>query len=671
MLRILPILGLVLLAGCNGSEDFSDAELGGAILQPSPFGDPLNPEVNANEVVFISGGQKGSLSDTTGIVNNLGYACGNVAAYIPGPDDSNGQGQIGDVAFEDLPRNLARCPTDARYVDFFIGQAAGGTGDTRVMLGRYWFPVNSNQGRYQVAPTDLIQSPARFEVVSDSEQLFMAAFLQSLDSDFEGGTPKEISIPPEAHEMVQNCCFDSSDVPPPEARFGQADYASFASDWDPWFDELSSREDLSTSYSLPTAANSVQDRLNASLDRARAGTYNAQALGSAQDLILAQLDRAGTQPLAFQLPVQVYPDGDMEGAGVLFETDQSEPLLSMIGIRQGASLDRQGFLNGVEADSLPDQDTADLTLDTGRILGNVAYYDESGDRVASDYVADYPDTDYTPSTDEGHVLLQSERARYTASGDGRFVTDGLYWMVRSGQVAINVDRDVYHAPLDSENGGFYRIALRRACTEADSSNAECSDPDNEIPGDERGENYPETLPSDDADGSFTVTHEIPKPGAGPNTTTAFHIQVLSNGDVVTDRDQDCADVDMNLQDTGGTGNGDIQEYRVGFVTRTFEENGNPESFNIALFMAGDPTSSAYDDIPQFTSQIQGRIKVSGADYGFYRLGDDNYAQGIRAAWTDLYGPLKAQASAGSGAADQQLVTVLGGGAAEGSLATCP
>lgn len=106
------VLIALIISGCNGQEDFSDAILGGPIIDstiPDPNFDPTNP---------CSPRVVGNLIDG-GTVKNIGFTCGGFF------------GNTGDTGLEDeRAQNRFVCPLNSTSVTFFIG------GETeRVELG--------------------------------------------------------------------------------------------------------------------------------------------------------------------------------------------------------------------------------------------------------------------------------------------------------------------------------------------------------------------------------------------------------------------------------------------------------------------------------------------------------------------------------------------------------
>lgn len=672
MYRFLSLSLVLLLSACNSGEDFSDADLGGPVVQPSPTGSPINAEGNDVAVVFAPGGAAGG-TETAGVINNLLYSCGDRVNYIPAPPNPT------DDEGNPIEPNVALCPVGSRSIEFFIGPQETQFEDKRLSIGKAWLPATSQQGRFQITPADLLESPSRVEP-SVPQARNIAAFLQALDGD--SSTPKVIDVSDEAHAMLLNCC-DVDNPAPPEPAFTQSNYNDFKADWNDWISEYDSR--LTGSQALPQNASEAVNQLELTLDRIRAGTFNAQSLGLTEfGFVLAQLGRE--QNIAFQISTLVYPDGQATGAGLSVLKGASGESSVIALDSTSANLDTVQQMSGWNASEVSGQDSVTLGLQ-GRVLGTFAYYNESGERTKADYEVDYPDSSYEP--------LPSDEARYTASGlgsSGDDVTDGLWWLTRTGQVAVTWDRTVVQKLALDEDDRFYDIEFRRPCVNSnlDESRQECPDYDSsgepsggqqayEIPEQEFDLNYLEFLDLDgggSTDPGLTITHERPKEwGNSLNTAESLRVQILDNGDVITDIDRDCALVSGDPQN--GYSDGDTEEYRVGFVSRTErDDQGAAESFNIVLLMTGtspgaqQPIYQAHDDLPHYGTQVAGRIDVSGVsgrDGNFYRLGDSNFDNGIRAFWTDFYLPRQKEESYGSLSLEEQReVSVSASGAAQGS-----
>lgn len=625
----------VLLAGCNSGEDFSDADLGGPIIQPSPTGDTLNPDSDSTLIEFAAGGgANDSAGNTEGVVNNLGFRCvGSGTASFTG----NGT---------DVDPGTAVCSRDDEAVEFFIGSTSDP--DKRVVLGKVWIPAGSNQGRYQVSTTDMIESPSMVDPTADARVLHMAALLQALDAD--PATPRIVDIPPEAHDAVANCC-DGIPAPPDPPFDETKNYSDFQTDWQNWLDHVETQSGATLDF--PAQAD-AEEQLQKSLDRLRAGTFSAQALGS--DVfgrsILESLNR--DQSILFQIPVLVFPDGRTQGVGLVFEASDANNR-GLVKIRDGAELtsiqklvDPGESLDAwtmVETDG--SQQTASIEL-AGRVLGNSTYYDEEGDDIPSDYDVDYPDADFQPVPGE-------DPSRFDGSAFNGAISDsdGLYWMTRSGLVSVDWEPVRLQDLTMNQGDRFYDITLYRACVGESDDGSFCQPIDAKEIG--SGLNYPETIGSDDA--QIEVTEERVKQDVMGNTD--FRIQILDDGNIVTDTDKDCSDV---TGDPGsGYDDGDNTEYRVGFVSRTADD-----SFNMVLYMAGGP----HNVIPQYGTQVQGRVNLAGSDE-LLRLGDENFSNGIRAFWRDLYRPIRFDQSESSGNdLDSRKFSALFSGAAQGAPA-CP
>ncbi|MDF1780450.1 MAG: hypothetical protein P1U67_04060 [Alcanivoracaceae bacterium] len=201
----------VMLAGCNGQEDFSGARIGGPIIDgtqnPDPNfnpSDPCSPRVVGN---FINKGN----------VDNIGYFCGGYLNYT------------GQVGIQDLERDQQRfvCPLFSNSVTFFIGG-----NDARESLGTAYFRraeaknVNTSgtsfceydstakefvngsvydaDGPYLFTVADIFDGPVRNDVITDgaeSEQVAqnISALLTGLDANTSDGIEY---IDFEAHRLI-------------------------------------------------------------------------------------------------------------------------------------------------------------------------------------------------------------------------------------------------------------------------------------------------------------------------------------------------------------------------------------------------------------------------------------------------------------------------------------
>ncbi|MCB1838311.1 MAG: hypothetical protein KDH99_11905, partial [Alcanivoracaceae bacterium] len=220
----LVVCAAAFLAACNGKEDFSDAVIGGPIID-STLPDPnFNPgEPCAPRVI--------GLLDVGETVSNVGYTCG---------------GYFGYTGQEGLPseknQHFFVCPLNAREITFFIGGKANTGSPLRADLGTAAFRVArskqvDNQGNpiaceaeiepvtgeplylngsrydadgpYLFTTADLVSPPVRVDGISDTiggtpnenknQVLNAAALLMALDTDLSSAL---LQVSEEAHALL-------------------------------------------------------------------------------------------------------------------------------------------------------------------------------------------------------------------------------------------------------------------------------------------------------------------------------------------------------------------------------------------------------------------------------------------------------------------------------------
>lgn len=638
-----------LLVGCNGGEDFSDADIGGPVIQPEPGGGgPLDPEIERITIEFVDDR-----------VENLGYECRGDpeggGGYIGRNFDNNPPHQDDDG--NELP-GVATCGVETAAVDFFIGDFE--EENKRITLGTFYLPQEVQQPRYQIAPTDIVQSPARISADEDGSKqerraLFMAALLQALDTaNSEEGA---IEIPFAAHEAVTECCPDGSGdavEPPPDPLWDYTDYDDFLDAWYPsnnggWFDRVDelAADDGVGLEGFPGDADAVlgdpdtqQTGLAHSLNRLRAGTWRLVTAPFTREFVESGEGAALVPPMVLQLPVLVFPDGEVHGVGYAADVSNSNNQAqvetdTMVALGDGAQMDRELRFTGddgmfwplghvLDSNSNP---SVDLDL-SGRMLGISLYYALDGPEVTgTDFEPDYPqDGTYTPdpATDGG---------RYDGSAFGTSFNQELLQGSREGIVAVNVDKDLFGT---SNNLSFYELTPRKACVPEASPDSECDKADvDDIPDDELGGvNYPDRLDtdgSDDEEGAQVETEQN-KPATDTDDQESFNVQIRDDGYVVTDLDGDCAPTTYDSTDGEYTDDTGTTEYRVGFVTRTHSET-SPGSLNMIVHMTGP--ADLKDVLPHYGLRTTGRIDLDTKE--FNRTGDSNFDNGIRALWLDQSG----------------------------------
>lgn len=460
-----------------------------------------------------------------------------------------------------------------------------------------------------------------------------------------------------------------------------ADYDDFTQNgWEDWRAAVSASVDASigTGADLdplpdwPVQADALDGAVTAA-QRHRAGTYefiHNDPRSELGEYILSFSDQIAYYQLSMLLDTMVFPDGDMLGIGptttiprgtggdcdegedeCLLVEQQSSDLLVLAG---GAQLDSELYLDSPGASVVtqtmqldyenPAVALTELEL-AGRFIGNIIY---DGLPVNSliDFTEDYRIADGEEIYDLTEAGNEQDRGRLGGllQGDSFGGAEGLgFRAARTATVAGSLDRGIQAMLPD-----FYRLTFFKACPDDDPQPvpfeqtacgaipaAEVSEtPD----GDPIYANYPPALPGDTSDTVFEVSQEQRREYVTGVDNGEVYLQILDDGTLVTDRDADCSAVDGSLMDN------DIQEYKVGFVTRTLEDDDTGRlSVNVIIYLVGDKAlaDTSGDYIPQFGTLTQGRIDLGTADVPstvmpFYRLSDDNFELGIRAAWKDLY-----------------------------------
>lgn len=599
-----------LLTSCNGQEDFADAAIGGPIIggggseQIPPAGeDALEVELVLAKVVA---GTPRSVN-----VANLSYSCGGARARVPGS---------GERPF------IARCPTSATAVDFFIGDLL--TGAPRIQIGTFFVPavtgrvgVEGSQvggpGFYQTSLADIVPvaqigdtasllgSPARRSPQA-AEVLNRAAFLAALDD-----TPEDdnvLFIAEEGHDQAGDA---------PTTGFTQAAYADFLFDWQPWLDQV----DATTDDSQAFPANGADARALAltAANRSRAGFYRIECQ---TDLGLLNCSQGGD---ALSLDIAVMPDdaGTVIGLGVLGSVSADE--LETLALSEGQQISDTLLLQDGWNVRSSLRDGVDLDFD-GRIIGSGLYeFVQNTGTGLDDYRGDYSATGiYQPDQ-------AVDQSRFSGVIFGATVGDSDGFLPIRGARIASLSASLDPAVM-SLAPRFYRLELRRLC-ESPTEDLDCTP----IPPDEIGSNgnYPTTVSLQGS--TLTSSHERPRDDLYPNAlnNAAIQVEILDNGVIITDSNFDCSNVDQDLVDADSR-----QERAVGFVSRTAA--GAQPSINVVLLLAGDETlappapfsAEMTPLIPQYGARVEGRIDLADPLNPIRRLGDDNFAAGIRATWFD-------------------------------------
>ena len=708
LLRIPFFMALAVLAACNSGEDFSEGTtVTGGLITAEPT-DPLDPLQEAVEIELLAAVQTPS-GMRSARVTNIGYTCGEVDFYVPVAEP----GAPGNSA--GLPQHVARCPLDATSVRFFIGRRPADLG-RRFYIGTARIPrcsaretaeCSNSPGFYQFAVSDLIQSPAREASValSASTRVAMLSVLDSINA-LDTGTGADdllLEIPNEAHDITSGQ-FDS--LVPTSASDGSYDAGVYAAyndftaafgggGWDDWRDTIQTAvqdaidndgADYSPLPGWPLEADSQEGAVLAG-GRAKAGLY--QFVHNSPGVLEYQLsfpDNIQYQRMSMVITYAVMPSGTVVGVGPLTaipltaggELDTANVLNDLAVLGGGSTNDDEGFFGGSGGGiSLRtyfeyDTDPTDLTI-SGRLLGPVMYdglevAQTDGGEPRVDFSEDYPipDSDTESydlldgSNDDGKgritgVLLgDSSQPFQDDEGNGLGVRSA-----RTASVSPSLDADIVAALPQ-----FYKLTFWKACVSdsLESPPIETSDcftiPANETFVDDNGNtqysNYPALLEGGSSfpDG-FEVTKEQRRQFA-PSDNGEVNLQILSDGRIVTDRDADCTAVDEGSLIDGADGDGAIEEYEVGFVTRTVEDEATGNRSAIALiYLVGDADlgdSGVVGYLPQFGTLVQGRLDLGtsgtpNTDAPLYRLGDENFADEIRAGWVDQFQSIEFQREA--------------------------
>lgn len=654
------LLAPLLLAGCNGGEDFSDADIGGPVVEPSPgSGSPLGEDVEAVEIEFVDDRVLGLGYECRGAQGGTGYT-GYVVRGSQFEEDDDDDNPVPEVV---------ECGTEATAVDFFLGDAAG---TDRFELGTVYLPQQGKQQRYQVAPTDIVSSPARVEAAesesaTDEQRraFYIAALLQGLDNDAESDSGV-IDIPYAAHEAIMSCCGPDVDVPPTPTNSaeGFADYnkySEFDGAWSDWFGWVNNDPDATVA--LPSDPGTVSDRLDNGLRRLRAGTYTLEATLYGRKVVEVDDEEDIDDflaPLLIQMPVLVYPGpygedcsgsndcrGIVQGIGYVAnitgsfgDFDETNSTLGAIAgnaeLNNKLELVGDGDNGGWELAPLFNEHV-ELEF-SGRFLGSNLYYDLDGPLTqGSDYETDFPQDGVYDPVESDRGFYRGEAFSENLRDDGELLTG-----YKTGFVGADYDTDKLPGGggRQSRAPQFYELTPYKACSgHEDFDPGNCSEIESD---DEPGINYRGSVSDDDGENSVDVTEEQPKPATYPSADNAasqesFNVEIRDDGYVVTDLDRDCSPTGGRDTPESGFSDEDSSEYLVGFVTRTNEGDEDlVSSMNLIIHMTGPAERS--DLLPHYGLRTSGRINLDESGQPFYRTGDANYAGGIRALWVDQAGP---------------------------------
>ncbi|MEE4250861.1 MAG: hypothetical protein V2I38_09750, partial [Alcanivoracaceae bacterium] len=586
-LALSAAVAAVSLSGCNAGEDFGDVNIGGPIIDntPQPAELPADDE-EALEIELVVASEVAGVVRTSNVAH-IKYEC---------------TGSVGEVKASGDTAYLARCATTARSVEFFVG----GSGDTdpRISFGTAYLPMCTGRsegsagqtgcaggsGFFQVTMADLVPRP----VVAEGEPLPLSAPARRLASDAEVRnrvallTALDVESDPLVLKVSSGASNLAGDAPNPvvttDADFSTVDYSAFSAAWADWLAAINAA--YSTSLALPPTAAQAEALAQAAMDRTRIGLFSLEHDGITYATTFP--DEAPSN-LNITVPFIVMPDGSVVGVGALFGVIgaglTTEAAVDLLAIESGALLDdtlniRRDGGGDWDIRSVLDPVGAALTF-RGRIIGSAAYDNKTTAADRTDYKLDYPDAGV-------YTMVENDAARFSGSAfEQSQLIDLPFRIARTGSVGA-----VLHETVMTELPDFYQITIYKACVNPDIDAACAPIPEEEIG---PGLNYPTEIDNDncdetceDDDVALVVTKEKPRGGPGyAFASGSFNLQFLEDGSIITDRAGECrplVTVDPLVRETA---TGTIDEYRVGYVSRTLPDS---SSANVLLFMA----SSASD-----------------------------------------------------------------------------
>ncbi|WP_162925745.1 hypothetical protein [Isoalcanivorax indicus] len=627
------LLGAAGLASCNGGEDFSDVNLPGCA-----FGAQCTENLAGNRLVELVGPR----------VDNLRYRCG-----------TGNSGSISHLRDEEVvtaagirvPPFTAVCPASAKKLEFFIGNgffdsSTNSTGDLKV-IGTMFFPTTSLQVPQGTTPpvlsvtlNDLVES-ARRVAKSDAKVRNRGLLLSALDSDTDD---EVIYIPDELHTLVGNRFADLIG----NRSLDTSGESAFRTDFQPLLDALNEELALVEGdpgfHEFPDDLVDFNERLQAAMNLSRAGYYAMGYNDNAEIGVLEFLNTIKDPNFdnlgRFSASLLVLPSGDIVGLGsVLVSVDMgTERETRRDAVLASGVLNDELVFSGVTFTDLLAIEETMLELG-GRMLGEIMYNGVPGVEGAgrSDVEIDQPDMPYEPDeeSDFGRltgVFLDVDTVDMINDAD----TDAPGLPVRAARQprsVVQLDQGVL-ADLD---GSRYLMTLKRGCLPSEEEAEEC---DAEI-ADEDAQYYPqrfEVIESVDGSGDSSV-----------ELTFSFSSETVRRDG---DDSAGVANTCLEIRYEGGNGiiyvgldgicpNDPATDLPVGYVTRTtFDDDDQPESAGIVLYLAADAASHA-----QLGTQIEGRIALQDCTRPLYRLADNNFNDGIRASWVDNFLPVQLQLDA--------------------------
>lgn len=440
------------------------------------------------------------------------------------------------------------------------------------------------------------------------------------------------------------------------------------------------------------AEQSVIDGITQGASRLAAGNLSLDYSSLAVPYYLFYQNCIFNSVSSFSVNFLVYPSGDTTGFGVLDvipgvltypngASCYTPPDSASVGgfvfvganpVSAGASygqVDARQSLQHVQVQSIDSDGTENNSAAVnlfGRIFGDFLYDGRTAPAGSSvsgtDFTKDYPKltnafmTDADKGSATGYAfgfdlptyvdgLINSPGKVGIGGADGRTPLPIPFRLSRSSRVqAAPLDASLLNALPD-----YYLIRLMRFC---DQSEAGCAAaiPNKSLETGSEGnylDSYCLTYKEDNSgnvvlddnsqpvcDTTATVNREMPRPNALGG----------SDGDIYVKFDKSRVDegiVLMELTDSSCVlrTNSNAAPYYLGFVSasQSGDASGMHASVSVnMLFTGSDRTSMTNGTIPQSGVSLSGRIDLSKTSMPMYRLGDDNFKEGLRARWVDSY-----------------------------------
>ena len=601
MQRILALSAFaLLLAGCNGGEDFSDATVPGC-----PAGAPCQETSSGDVLIELTGLQ----------VDNLGYECvGTSVVFFT--SDQEQTSTATDGSEKTVPPFNALCPAAATSARFFVGN--GLFEGYKFILGEMEIPQAAPLEKYTITGADLVESPRRVPT-SNPTVRNVAAFLQGLDSDL--ATPDIIEIPDEAHQLAD----EMEGVAP--AGFSLANYDDFRDAWSQYFTDVSdamtgSVVGMSTDPNIPlqevVVANALTRAGNYRFDTCR-GAFAAITCVSDinNDVVSVNFPERTAGDQATQEWPLILPTGEIRGLGRAIRqssgsgSSASTTTRELVAFSEAAKVNDELLIENLQVMEVEPNGTVTAADASGKFLNKILYTGTLPDAAPSGSKTDV-EQDYA-----GVTLDVNEQG-------------GVSGQVLGGAVDLPLTAELFAAPQVAQDQdmvsdlaamGPFTVRLMRACLDTDTGCRDIPNSDIEVAGDSADSpNYPATI--DD----FDITQELPREDR--QGVSEFCLDITSNVGQ--------ADHGLVLVGEGGACPGvGVTSWPVGFVSRTFPDS---ESVNLTMLLV--PGAENRDVSPNFGVTIQGRIDMGDASgcNPMYRTTDERFEAGLRTRWVDDFYP---------------------------------